>query len=510
MAYPDSTTLGPAYGMEVSNVALSVAPTNLTRKTAFLAQYDSAMTDVVDYVPKPFLSAEQVGEEMGWGSPAHRMAIRYFRYGAGVALWLVPVPEAGGATAKIWTVTITVTTAEAGTIPLYIGDELYAVPVTAGMTAEAIAAAVKTVIDADPAAPVDVSVATNVATLTSKALGTYANDYLVETLYEADQAIPGGVTVAIAGGTDGATDPALDNALAGMGTDSESNKEYFTDCVTSNGKDQTSFTACSEWNGVGNTPTGNHAPSVMRPTRFFSVDTTPGTGGYDALVTLADANRLDRTNILIAAPDHKVHPVELAAEIAGFCAAVAQAHPHQSYVNGLISGHVGDSANRWTKNDTSREAAIKNGIATTKVVDGVLTLDGIVTMYRPSTVAVQNNSYRSARNVACRQNVTAFHRQVHEPNKNRTIVDDLQKVDAMERETCIDIDGVEDLNNRWADGCEAKAWIYQAEMTKKTQKVTVRDLANGFDHEVQIVYSGEGVVSNTRVKEDISLAIFQG
>lgn len=508
MTFPDATTLAPAYGFQLDNQALSVSAGNLPRKGALLAQYDPSKTEVVDYEPKLFLSKEQVGYELGWGFPAHQMAKAWHIYGSGVPMWVVPVPEAGGAAQNTWTITVTVTTALAGTIYLYIGDELYSVGVTAGMTDENIATAIAAAINAVADSPVTATSALGVVTVTAKAGGTFGGGYLIELNYEQTQSLPGGVTLAIVDNTDGATDPDMNPALTGMGTGSESNMEYFTDCVTSNGMDTTTLDDCSTWNGIGNQPVGNYAPSVMRPTRFLSVDTTPGSAGYDAMKVISDARTYDRTNSIVGAPDHKRHPVEIATEILGYCASIAQSHPHQSYVGAPLQGHVGDSANRWTKDDVVRDTAIKAGISTTKVVDGTLTIDGMVTMYRPTEIAPQNNLYRSFRNIAITQNLSNFHRQVWENAKNKTIVADVAVVDSSEKPYVMDIDAAKDLNNRWADEAEGKAWIYNAAYTKETQAVTIRDLANGFDHILKVVYSAEGVVSNTLVIGDISLAVF--
>lgn len=510
MAFPDATTLAPAYGYQLDNQALSVAAGNLPRKGALLAQYDPTKTEVVDYEPKLYLSKEQVGFELGWGFPAHRMAIAYAIYGLSVPMWVVPVPEAGAAVPNTWTLTVTVTTSLAGTVSLYIGDELYATGVTAGDTDAEIATAIAATINAVEDSPVTAASALGVVTVTAKAGGTVSGEYLIELNYEQTDELPGGVTLAILDNDDGATDPDMQPALDGMGTGSETNMEYFTDCVTSNGMDATTLDDCSTWNGIGNQPVGNYAPSVMRPTRFISVSTVPGTAGFDAMKVISDANLLDRTNAIVGAPDHKRHPVEIATEMLGYCAATAQGHPHQSYVAAPLSGHVGISANRWTKDDTVRDTAVKSGIATTRVIDGVLAIDGMVTMYRPSTVAPQNNLYRSFRNIAISQNLANFHRQIWEVAKNKTIVADVAVVDPSEKEFVMDIDGAKDLNNAWADGSEGKAWIYNAAHTKETQVVTIRDLANGFDHILQVIYSAEGVVSNTVVVGDISLAVLTG
>lgn len=507
MTYPDATTLAPAYGFQLKNQALSIAAGNLPRKGALLAQYDPTKTEVVDYEPKLYLSKEQVGAELGFGFPAHLMAKNWVTYGLSVPMWIVPVPETG--TARTYELTVTVTTAVAGGIYMYIGDVLYQVAVTDSESASDIGDGIAAAVNADDSCPFTAANAAGVVTLTSKSTGLFSNGYLIEFNYEASQETAAGVTITNTAETAGTLNPDMGPALAGMGLLSESNMEYFTDCVTSNGLDETTLQLCSNWNGIGDEAVGNYAPSVMRPTRFLSVSTENNTAsGYDNMLAIADLNTYDRTNAIVGAPDHKRHPVEMACEILGACASIAQSHPHQSYVGIPLTGHTGTSAERWTRDDVVRDTAVKSGISTTKVIDGTLVIDGFVTMYRPTTIAPQNNIYRSFRNVAITQNLSYFHRQVWEPNKNKTIVADTAVLDPIEKPYCMDLDAAKDLNNRWADESEAKAWIYNAKYTKETQEVTLRDLANGFDHVLKVVYSAEGVVSNTLVLGDISLAVF--
>lgn len=510
MAFPDATTLAPAYGYTLDNQALAVQAGNLPRKGALLAQYDPSKTDVEDYVPLLYLAKEQVGAELGWGFPAHEMAENYSVYGGDVPMWVVPVPEADGATKREVTLTFTVTTAEAGTVPLYIGDEKYPTGVAAGAELAAIASSVADKINADPHAKFVATANAGVVTLEAKAGGTYANGYLVEVAYDPEDAMPGGVTLVIAQTVAGATDPEMNNALTGMGEGSESNMAYFTDGATSNGVQAATLQACSTWNGIGNQPVGNYAPGVQRPMRFLSVSTDTGQSGFDDMKTISDANTYDRTNAIVGAPGHKRHPVAIACEILGAAASMAQSHPHVSQVGVPLRGHVGDSADRWTKEDSTRDTAIKAGISTTKVVSGTLVIDGLVTMYRPANVAPQNNLYRSFRNIALNQNISNFHRDVWENAKNKTIVEDTAELNAAEKPYCMDEDAAKDLNNKWADQCQRKAWIYNAAFTKRTQKVTIRDLANGFDHILKVIYSAEGVVSNTVVQGDIALTAITG
>jgi phage tail sheath gpL-like len=501
----------------VENKAQATSAVNKVRRGWLIGTYDPAKTTVVDDTPKQYLSAAQVGDELGFGFPLHRMALAWEKQGKGIELYCTPQAEEAGAVAASGTITITVTTVVAGTLYLYIANELVngvGVPLAGGETDAEVATAIAAAINADQDLPVTASAALGVVTVTSKAKGTYGNFISIETNLNVGEATPGGVTVVVVDMASGATDPDIDDALAGCGTGDSANSIDSTDCVDAYGMVTAKLSKVSVYNGLGDQKVGCWAPTVGRPMRFYNANTAPGSDAYTAIKAITDANLYDRTNCIIGAPDTARHPVELACEIAGYCAVTNQNRAADSYVGQPVSGYIGASvtvtasAGRWTDDPAVRDAAIKAGISTTKVVGNSILIDGMVTMYRPAAVAVQNNAYRSVRNISILQNILASHRAFWASRPSFTIVEDAAIVDSNEKAGVLDQSAVEDFNSSLALAWAKKAWLWNATYTADNQTVTIREPANGFDITLPAILSVEGVISNTTVEVDISLAVF--
>jgi phage tail sheath gpL-like len=510
MTFPDATSLAPATAGSVQNVPQGVSVTNKVRNGWLIGTYDPAKLAVVDNIPKQYLSAAQVGDELGFGFPLHRMALAWEKQGAGINMWITPQSEEAGATAATGTITVTVTTAEAGTLWLYIANDLVngvGVTITAGASDADIATAIAAAINADKDLPVTASAALGVVTVTAKAKGTYGNFVSIETDLNVGESTPGGVTLAIVDMATGATDPDIDDALNGNGTGDAANTIDATDCVDAYGIVQAKLTKTSTYNGLGDQKVGCYAPTVGRPMRFFNVSVEPGSTGYTNMKTISDANLYDRTNLLIGMPDTARHPVEAAAEMAGYCAATNQARPADSYVGQPITGSVGDAADRWTDDPDVLDAANKAGIATTRFQNSAIVIWGLVTMYRPASVQVNKNAYRSCRNISIIQNILASHRAFWLQRPSFTIVEDASIVEASQRLTVLDIDAVEDFNGLLAVQWAKKAWLFTASYTIENQVVTIRGQNNGFDIKLPAILSVEGVISNTTVEVDIDVAV---
>lgn len=168
-------------------------------------------------VPKLVTSSEQASALFGSGSIAHRMARAWLASNRVTELWVVGVGDAGGATAAAYTITVTVTTAVAGTIFLSICGELLQVPVSAAQAQNSIAAAINTAINAAVGLPVTSGVASNVVTVTARNGGTCGNSIDIRANYNAGETLPSGVSLAFAQTVQGATDPTIADVLAVIG-----------------------------------------------------------------------------------------------------------------------------------------------------------------------------------------------------------------------------------------------------------------------------------------------------
>lgn len=141
----------------------------------------------------------------GMGSEAHlnvKAALRGARKAnyAEAEIYLVMVADAGGARAGK-TLTVTVTTAQAGEVVFRIAGRTFRAPVSAGDAVGTIASAIKSVIDAQVRdLPVTASASAGVVSIRANNAGPNGNDIAAEVV-----SVPTGVSVALASPTAGTT-----------------------------------------------------------------------------------------------------------------------------------------------------------------------------------------------------------------------------------------------------------------------------------------------------------------
>jgi phage tail sheath gpL-like len=234
-AYRASKIFIELQGVQRTLASLFIPPTGM-----IVGQYDPLKTSVVDYAGVKVSSAAKVGELAGFGSHAHRQALRFpaavFSQGGGV-YWF-PVPEGGGATAATDTITITGTATSAGTLFFLIGGELVQVGVAKDGTATAIGDALVTAITAIQNISVTAVNAVGVVTVTAKFKGTAGNQILqvINPGGETQEDVnPAGVTVAL-GNVDGflsggATDPDVHDVFFDSNEDDVLGDRFYTACT---------------------------------------------------------------------------------------------------------------------------------------------------------------------------------------------------------------------------------------------------------------------------------------
>jgi phage tail sheath gpL-like len=498
----------------VSNVQFSPSAENLPRKILLVGTYDPALTGVTEDVPQQVTSAEDAGSQFGFGFQAHMMAQAAFRKNAGIPVYVAPQAEAGGAVQAEGTITVTVTTAEAGTISLYIGGKNYRVPVavTAGQTDAQIATAIAAAITDDDNLSVTAVAALGVVTLTAKSAGTYGNSISINTDLGAGEAKeePGGVSLAIVDMASGATDPDIQDVLDAMGTGDDTNEGHFTDCVQGYGTATATLDAISTYNGTGNLAEGAYAPTVGRPMRWLNGDNTAGSAGLTAAKALAGGRKLDRTNGVESTPGSADHPVDTACEMIADAASINQAIAAQSVKGRGLTIDPGVSADRWTKDYANRDDAVKNGVGTTKVESGVVTQQDMVTFYHPDNVPAGSNGYRSMRNISIIQNMI-YNMQLtfkQEKWQGISLVEDAALVTGPDASKVRDIDGVKDELGKLADAFGGKAWIFSPAFTKDNLTVTLRQNGTGFDTTFPVILSVQGDIINNEIQFDIALTVF--
>ena len=512
----DQNSLAAGNLVTAQNVQFEPSAQVLQRKIVIIGTYDSTKTGITDNVPERFFSAGAIGDKYGFGSMIHRLAIKAFLGSRGLETWVIPQPEAGGAVVAAGDVAFTGTATSASKIGLYIAGEKYSeVNVAIGDTHVEVSDAILAAMT-DTSNPTSGASALGVLDLTAKSKGPYGNAINISLNLADDEDLPAGITAVVTAMAGGAANPDIQDALDAMGTDDSQNEKYFTALIHGYGQDATVLDALSAYNGEGNDFVGNYAKTVARPFRSLFGDTAAGDGGLLALIAFADANLLDRTNGVIAAPGSQNHPEEIAALALGVMELINTTRAEQTYIDEVLAGiRLGANADRWTNKYDNRDTAVKAGISPTLVKNNALTLQNVVSFYRPAAVAPESNGYRSMRNISILQNILFNQKNTFEQPKwkGTTIVSDVTKVtNITSRLKARDVDAVLDELLSLATLYEGFAWLFSASFTieklKEGDKVTLRVAGNGFDIQFPIILSGEGGILNQVVQFDTSLAVF--
>lgn len=165
-------------------------------------------------------SAEEASALYGQGSSLARM-IRAWRANDSFGeLWAYPVADDDDATAATKVLTLVGAATETRTLPLYIGAVLVPVAVASGTAAAAVATALAAAVNANARLPFTAAAAAAVVTLTARNAGTLANDIDVRVALHgasAGEAMPAGLTLTVAAGDAGATDPDLAGLAEALG-----------------------------------------------------------------------------------------------------------------------------------------------------------------------------------------------------------------------------------------------------------------------------------------------------
>jgi phage tail sheath gpL-like len=514
----DANSLAAAVGSSVDNVQFEPAANNVPRKILIIGTYLPAKTGVVAEVPVNVLSPEDAGDQFGFGSPVHRMAVQAFAGGQGIPVTIQPQAEDGAATAATGEVDFAGTTGVlAGTLHMYLGGVYTPVAVTDAMTIEELTDACVAAITAKKELAVDGAkhAVTFELDLTSKSKGTFGNFISIAFNLEAGQVLPTGVAAAITGMSGGATDPDITDALDGLGTGDDANEAFYTDVVHGYGMVAAVLNKILTYVGAGDTTTGLYAKTVSRPFRVLTGDTVAGSAGLTAAQAIADARKTDRANGVISVPDSESHPSEIAALAIGHMARINQDRAAQHYVDVLLEGiWPGDKgSDRWTSDYDNRDTAVKGGISPTRVKSGNVYLQNVVSYYRPDSVPVDSNGYREMANISKIQNMMHTQREMFEQDtwQGISIVSDVTKVSsAVDRTKVRDIDSVKDAMVALYRAWESKAWIAEADFSidalKETGSVTVRSGGDGFNITTKAILSGVGNIIDAVIEFDTSFA----
>lgn len=363
---PDRVARGVAIKTEYINLGAAGTKFRPARIAVF-AQGNKANTYSLD--KRRVFSASEVGDVEGYGSPAHLAVQQLLPVngdGVGsipVTLFPLPAPTSGPAQAagditpsgtmtKTQVYTVKVNNIPSGSITMLKTEG------PTNFITKAIAA-----IQENLSYPMIPSDGTTKLDLLSKWEGLTANDLHIEVEGPQDAEL----TFVITQPTGGAGTPDLATALTKIGDVWETHAILGLEGTT------------TVWDTTAAYVEGRWAPEVYKPLRFFSGNNT---ASVTTVAALTDARKTDRGNVLIPNPGSNDLPIVIAARAVARIAPVANSNPARDYGSQKLTGlTAGPDDVQWTS--AQRDFAVKSGLSTIEVKDGVVQLSDVVTMYHP-------------------------------------------------------------------------------------------------------------------------------
>lgn len=370
---PASIRVPGAY-VEIDNSRALRGLTDWPAKVLMLGQRLTAGT-IAALAPVRVISADQARTYFGRGSQLAHMFEAWFRANPATEIWAVAMDDVGAGVAGTQTVTITGPATAAGEIALMIGGRRVPVTVTAGQAATAIATAMAAAVTAALDLPVTASAAAAVVTLTARHKGECGNAIDVRHSYYAGEALPAGVTLAIAVGVAGTTNPTITTALDVVA------ETWFTDFVTP-WTDATNIAALEARLAT------NFGPTVMRDGHGW----TGLSGAHGTLTTYGAARNSPQVSVL-GVRGSPTSPWEWAAGLAAVCIpalALDPARPVQTLqIPGVLAPPL---ASRFTF--TERDLLLRDGISTFRTNDaGQCFVERVITTYQTAPGGAEDISY---------------------------------------------------------------------------------------------------------------------
>jgi phage tail sheath gpL-like len=367
----DASAVARTVGIETTYVNQSVGGVQfLPMRIAVFAQGNTAA--VFAATKFQALSSYAVGLAMGFGSPAHNIMRQLMpANGDGVGsipVTIYPLTDAGGAVAAAGAIAVTGTQSTSGTGYVRIGNVLsQAFTLIAGDSLPTITGKIVAAINAILHMPFTAAAATapDRVVLTAKWKGTTANGILIEALV--DSAL--GITYAMTQPTGGLTDPTLDTPLTQMGNVWET--LVINQFTTANA------TALDTLKTVGE---GRWLQTVRRPFVAFCGN---GVASMSTATSVTTTRNTDRVNCQLVNPGGADMPFVIAARQVARIASMANNNPPTGY-GGLKAETLSPGLDSVQWDYPTRDAAVKAGSSTVEVIDNVVQLSDVVTMYRPT------------------------------------------------------------------------------------------------------------------------------
>jgi phage tail sheath gpL-like len=331
---------------------------------------------VAELTPKQILSGDQADSYFGVGSQLAEMCRAFKAANGQTELWACGQVEASGGTAGTKTITFSGTSTAAGVIALYIGGRRVPVSIPNNTAAAAVGPLVDTAIKAHrdyARMPFTSGASTTVVTLTKRWKGVMDEDVRVNYL-QTDVALPG-ITIAIATGTSGATNPAISASITAIGSvQYDSFIMPHTDS-TNLGLLETELLA--RWNGM----VQKEGFAYCAVVGTYGTANTLGTSRNSPFIRLMAANTSPTPSYIWAAA---------VAGVNAYHSQIAPSRPRQTLqVPGVMPC---DPASQFSEND--RNLLLYAGCST-HVDDGAgnVYLETMISTYRLNAAGVLDTSY---------------------------------------------------------------------------------------------------------------------
>lgn len=364
----------PGQYIEIDNSkALSGLP-NMNRRMLFIGNKLAAGTSAANVLQR-INSAAEAAALFGRGSVLHEM-LTYARNANKTSdIWAIALDDLVAGVAGVQTITVTVTTAQPGTISLYINGQKISVGVSAGDTVATIATAIAAAINAWMDGPVTASAAAGVVTVTARHKGQFTADIDLRANYYPDEKLPTGVTLAFATTTPGSGNPDVAAALAAI-----SQEAFYTIVTPYNDASNVAKIEAelnSRWGGMD-----------MRTGHLFF-----GYEGTQGQITTYGSARNNPHSSFIGVKNPPQAPyiwASVLAAVAEFSGAIDPARPFQTLaLPGLLPPAAADLFTRL-----ERDLNLRDGCSTFLVDQGGnVLIERVVTTYQVNAYGLDDISY---------------------------------------------------------------------------------------------------------------------
>jgi phage tail sheath gpL-like len=353
---------------------------NLPQRIAIFAEANEANQVALDTDPIELLSAQQAGEEYGYGSPMH-MIMRILKPVNGDGIGGIPVygyaqAKAVGGTQRVLEIEATGVATGNGTHTVMIAGRagvdgiFYDINIVEGDTQADIAQKISDAVNAVLGSPVLGEADDYVATLTSKWAGLTANEITAEVTTGDDDL---GITYSVSVTQAGAGTPSIAAALALF------QNNWNTIVINSYGTVTAIMNALENFNGIPSpeNPTGRYTGIMMKP--FIAI-----TGSVAEDPSGVTDGRLNDVTIAIApAPLSEGLSLEAAANMAYLFAIKSEQSPHQDVCGQYYPDMPTPDSIGTMDTYNNRDAIVKKGCSTVSRNAGRYLIEDFVTTYHP-------------------------------------------------------------------------------------------------------------------------------